>query len=93
MNYLIFKILYELEIFLLEVMEVVIEVKALKRVSKLVLRLKVHFDFFLNKFIIGGKTLLLKYHFIIITGLNFGAFLIFRFFKLVHLFFLILCSA
>ena len=57
MDYGIFIVLFELEVFLLEIFEVVIEVKAGEVVSKLALRLfrfMTLFNFLLVNFIIGS---------------------------------------
>ena len=57
MDYGIFIVLFELEVFLLEIFEVVIEVKAGEVVSKLALRLfrlVTLFNFLLVDFIIGS---------------------------------------
>ena len=92
MNNGILIVLFELEVFLLEIIKVVVEVEAGEIVSKLVLwlvRKKALFDLlFLNLF--GGYHLLLKKDFILIKGLNFGAFLVVSFFQLINFLFVFL---
>ena len=86
MNNGILVVLFELQVFLLEIIKVVVEVKAGEIVSKLVLwlvRYKALFDLlFLNLF--GGYQLLLKKDFILIKGVDFGAFLVVSFFQLLN---------